>query len=79
MFRSSQRNFSKARRKALPASWTVVQGLAMESERATALVLVADPMVRMGGIQITLVSGKVALGEVERPTQEQSWGHIYPS
>lgn len=61
-------------RKALPASWTVVQELAMEFELATALALVADPMVRKGGIQIALASGKVALRGVERQTQEQWWG-----
>lgn len=43
----------------------------MERELATALALVADPMVRKGGIQITLVSGKAALRGVERQTQER--------
>jgi len=72
-------NLSKAKRKALPASWMVVQELAMGFERATALALVADPMVRKGGTQIALVSGKAVLRGVERQTQEQWWGWIHPS
>lgn len=64
-------NLSKATRKALPASWMVAQGLPMEFERATALALGEDPMVRKGGIQIALLSGTVVLRGLERQTQEQ--------
>ncbi len=67
-------NLSKAMRKALLASWMVVQGLPMESERARVLALGEDPMVRKGGIQIAPLSGKAASRGVERQTQDQLSG-----
>lgn len=51
----------------------------MGFEWAMALALVGDPMVRKGGTQIALVSGKAVLRGVERQTQEQWWGWIHPS